>query len=131
MPDLLRGIDHQRARRRLQLPAVDREIYQISHYFLCFTQPAPSTSSGRQRARTCRSGASSNSSRNFSTIEIVGIAAASPSAQNVRPSMFFARFADQIDVASRPPPSWKRGSIFLSQVVPSRHGMHQPQLSCA
>jgi hypothetical protein len=30
-----------------------------------------------------------------------------------------------------PPPEWKRVSILASQVVPSRHGMHQPQLSCA
>ena len=31
MPTVLRGIDHQRARRGLDRLAVDREIYQISH----------------------------------------------------------------------------------------------------
>ena len=32
---------------------------------------------------------------------------------------------------SETPPLWKRVSVFLSQSVPSRQGMHQPQLSCA
>ena len=30
-----------------------------------------------------------------------------------------------------PNPAWKRVSDFLSQSVPSRQGMHQPQLSCS
>src|SRR5580704_10619239 len=72
-----------------------------------------------------------NSSSNFSTIEIVGSAAASPSGQNVRPSMFLARSPISTMSLRWPMPSWNRVSSLRSQLVPSRQGMHHPQLSCA
>src|SRR5215472_18967378 len=72
----------------------------------------------------------SNSLRHLSTIDMVGMAAASPSGQKVRPSMFCARYLMLSMSLRRPPPLWKRVSVFLSQSVPSRQGMHQPQLSC-
>src|ERR1700722_16472233 len=72
----------------------------------------------------------SNSWRNFFTNAIVGIAAASPSGQNVRPSMFSARYCMLSMSFIMPPPLWNRISVFFSQSVPSRQGMHQPQLSC-
>ena len=63
---------------------------------------------------------------------MVGMAAASPSAQKVRPSMFFDNVAHQIDVAFAPAAVVETlAASFFSQVVPSRQGMHQPQLSCA
>ncbi len=61
---------------------------------------------------------------------MIGIAAASPSGQNVRPSMFSARYFKLSMSFITPPPLWKRVSVFFIQSVPSRHGMHQPQLSC-
>ena len=96
MPTSLRRVDQQRAGRGLYGLSVDREVYQISH---CLTPPP-----FRARARTgtvVRSAALRTPARNFSTNDIVGIAAASPSAQKVRPSMFFATSYDQVDVALR------------------------------
>ena len=37
--------------------------------------------------------------------------------------------ADQVDIGARALPLVEARRIFFSQVVPSRHGMHQPQLS--
>ena len=64
-------------------------------------------------------------------MEMVGIAAASPSGQNVRPSMFFAISPIRL-MSLRVPAAFVEARQDLAQpVVPSRHGMHQPQLSCA
>src|SRR5208337_5029876 len=73
---------------------------------------------------------SSNSLRYFCTYEMIGIAAASPSGQNVRPSMFSARYFRLSMSLATPPPACMRVSVFFIQSVPSRQGMHQPQLSC-
>src|ERR1700722_19498060 len=74
----------------------------------------------------------SNSSRHFSTMERVGSAAASPSGQNVRPpSMFLERSPISTMSLSWPMPSWKRVRSFFIHAVPSRQGIHQPQLSWA
>ena len=68
----------------------------------------------------------SKSSREFSTIEMVGIAAASPSAQNVRPSMFFESSPISAMSSLRPSPSWKRvqhlaqpGGAFAARDAPA------------
>ena len=71
--------------------------------------------------------ASSNSSRNFSTIEPTGAAIESPSTQRQLPMMFFwteATVSRSIGVAS---PRIIRSSIFTVQLVPSRQGVHLPQ----
>ncbi len=60
----------------------------------------------------------------------VGIAAASPSGQKVRPIMFSARYWMLSMSFFVPPPAWKRVRVFFSQSVPSRQGMHHPQDSC-
>ena len=70
--------------------------------------------------------ASSNSSRNFATIEPTGIAIESPSTQRQWPMMFSwteAMISRSIGVAS---PRVIRSSIFAVQLVPSRHGVHLP-----
>src|SRR5271157_5933804 len=67
---------------------------------------------------------SSNSLRYFCTYEMIGIAAASPSGQNVRPSMFSARYFKLSMSLATPPPAWKRVSVFFIQSVPSRQGTH-------
>src|SRR5271165_5911120 len=73
---------------------------------------------------------SSNSFRYFCMYEMIGMAAASPSGQNVRPSMFSARYFKLSISFATPPPACMRVSVFFIQSVPSRQGMHQPQLSC-
>ncbi len=59
---------------------------------------------------------SSNSLRNFCTYEIIGIAAASPNGQNVRPSMFSARYFMLSMSFATPPPEWKRDQRLLQPV---------------
>ena len=74
---------------------------------------------------------SSNSSRNFATIEPIGIAIASPSTQRQLPMMRVwtdAMMSRSIGVAS---PALMRSSILTVQRVPSRQGEHLPQDSCA
>ena len=72
---LPRRFDQQSAFFSRKLTAVHREFDHFRH--CCYTAT-------RSRARRF-----SKSSANFSTMEMVGIAAASPSAQKVLPSMFF------------------------------------------
>src|SRR6266481_542768 len=86
----------------------------------------PAGSKGHGRPSRC----ASNSLRHLSTIDMVGIAAASPSGQNVLPSMFCDRYLMLSMSFFSPPPLWKRVSVFLSHSVPRRYGLHQPQLSC-
>ena len=68
----------------------------------------------------------SNSGRNFSIIEPIGMAIASPSTQRQLPMMFVwteAMMSRSIGVAS---PETIRSIIFTVQFVPSRHGEHFP-----
>ena len=110
MPARLGGIDEQRSGGRLDLPAVDRQLYEISHLS---ASPEPAGwCLQTNRAPHCAACAS-NSSRNFSTNEIVGIAAASPSGQNVRPSMFFATSSIRSMSCGRPMPSSNRAKHLL------------------
>src|SRR6476646_11994053 len=59
-------------------------------------------SNGQGRPSKCIS----NSLRHLSTIDIVGMAAASPSGQKVRPSMFCARYLMLSMSLRRPPQLW-------------------------
>src|SRR5205807_7261627 len=118
------GVDQQSLRRGLHRAPIDRQVDNVGHYTPTML---PACSKGQGLPLRW----SSNSWRNFSTMEIVGSAAASPSGQNVRPSMFFEISPIRLMSVVVPCPSWKRVRIFFSQVVPSRHGMHQPQLSWA
>lgn len=70
---------------------------------------------------------SSNSARNFTTIEAIGMAIASPSTHRQFPMMLsqtLAMMSRSIGVAS---PVFIRSIIFVVQFVPSRHGVHLPQ----
>ena len=69
----------------------------------------------------------SSSARNFSIIDPIGIAIASPSTHRQLPMMCScteAMMSRSIGVAS---PESIRCSIFTVQLVPSRHGVHLPQ----
>ena len=86
---------------------------------------ASSCSLSRRRSSMC----SSNSERNFLIIEPTGIAIASPSTHRQLPmicSCTEAMMSRSIGVAS---PRSMRSSIVTVQFVPSRHGVHLPQLS--
>ena len=127
--DLLGGVDDQRSGGRLDLAAVDRELDRVSH-----VSPLPMcTSIAVVRARACQLPdvrfelvAELLHERRWSASP-----RRRPSGQNVRPSMFLASSPIRSMSVRVPPPSSKRCSILRSQVVPSRQGMHQPQLSCA
>src|SRR5579859_6845472 len=55
----------------------------------------------------------------------------SPSAQKDRPRMLSQISSRRGKSSSRPCPLSMRRTVFASQGVPSRHGMHLPQDSCA
>ena len=80
--------------------------------------------------RAAASMCASNSGRNFSIIEPIGIAIASPSTHRQLPMIRVwteAMMSRSIGVAS---PASIRSSIFTVQFVPSRHGVHLPHDSC-
>ena len=71
------------------------------------------------------------SSRKYWMLEVTGLVAPSPSAQNDRPRMLSDRSRSVSRSSSLPCPCSSRFSICLYQYVPSRHGVHLPQDSCA
>ncbi len=86
--------------------------------------PSGTTSSRAPASARLRAASisASSSSRNFSTIEPIGIAIASPSTHRQLPmicSCTEAMMSRSIGVAS---PDWIRSSILTVQFVPSRHG---------
>ena len=60
----------------------------------------------------------------------IGQAAASPSAQIVWPSICRVDLFQQVDFVDLGAPSTMRSITRHIQPVPSRHGVHWPQLSC-
>src|SRR5262245_17345869 len=72
-----------------------------------------------------------NSSGNFARKLWVGQEQASPKAQTVRPAMLSATFLSTAGSLSAPSPSSMRVVILDIHRLPSRHGVHWPQLSCA
>src|SRR5689334_4004745 len=133
---LLGGVHEHHALRRLHLAAVDLEgdelRFRSSHYAAWSAGGAatPSSMLSRSAASRARSMCSSNSLRNFLTIEPTGIAIESPSTQRQLPMMLvwtLARMSRSIGVAS---PESMRSSIFTVQLVPSRQGTHLPHDSC-
>jgi hypothetical protein len=112
---VLGGVDEHRVLGSDDLAAVDRErdvaVVRARH------QAATS----RRLSMYC-----SNCGRNFSIIEPIGIAIASPSTHRQLPmirSWTEAMMSRSIGV---PRPDWMRSSIFTVQFVPSRHGVHFP-----
>ena len=82
---------------------------------------------GISASAMCRS----NSSRNFPMNDWAGIAAASASAQMVRPAMLPQMSRTSSTSPGRPSPASILPTISLSHPVPSRHGVHCPHDSCA
>src|SRR5688572_26659647 len=124
-------VDQHRALGRRHLDAVDdeRDLLAVAHPVAPRTSggsSAPATSIGPGAAVRAASIASSNSWRNFLTIEPTGIAIASPRTHRQLPMMFSwteEMMSRSIGVAS---PRTTRSSIFTVQFVPSRHGVHLP-----
>src|SRR5690606_31712416 len=71
-----------------------------------------------------------NSWRKCLSMARTGMAAASPSAQMVRPMMFSATLSSRSMSAGVPSPRWILSTRRQSQPVPSRQGVHWPQDSC-
>src|SRR6185436_2448310 len=84
-----------------------------------------------RRAETACATRSSKSARNLVRKPSMGHAAASPSAQMVLPAMPCAIEASSSTSPAWPSPSATRVQTRASQPVPSRQGVHWPQLSWA
>ncbi len=73
----------------------------------------------------------SNSSRKYWMAEVIGLVAASPRAQKLRPRML-SQMSTSLSMSSCVPwPFSMRVMIWRSHHVPSRHGVHLPHDSCA
>ncbi len=131
MPVAPRRFDHQRARRHADLAAVDREfdVWACGHVERRLVRRGQhigrlvATLTRQMLFEFVRQFLDDGDGRHGRRV-----------AQRAerRPSMFFASSPTSVDVFRRARrPSWKRSSILRSQAVPSRQGMHQPQLSCA
>ena len=72
----------------------------------------------------------SNSCRNFVRPDTTGVAHESLSTQMVLPLMLSEICSSVSRSSGVPPPFSMRRRILAAQVVPSRQGVHCPQLSC-
>src|SRR5690606_15692275 len=132
------GLDDHRALGRGQLDPVDEDGDLVrrqvrveglgAHAATAFDTTVPSRSSStRNRLFTI---AYSNSSQKWRRKPCTGHAAASPKAQMVWPSICPAAARSMCRSSTVACLSTMRVSIRYIQPVPSRHGVHCPQLSC-
>src|SRR5690606_21271591 len=135
---LVRGRDVHRDRRRRQFHHVDEDgdvvgrqvlVHRLrTHAATCFGTTVPlRSSSTRKRPFTMRY---SNSSQKWRRKPCIGQAAASPKAQMVWPSIWPAAARSMCRSSTVALPSATRVTMRYIQPVPSRHGVHWPQLSC-
>src|SRR5690606_34505731 len=135
---LVGGMDDHRALGRGELDAVDEDgdvvrrqvrVHGLrAHAATCLRTTVPSRSSStRKRPFTMRY---SNSPQKWRRKPCIGHAAASPKAQMVWPSICPAAARSMCRSSTVAVPSTTRLTMRYIQPVPSRHGVHWPQLSC-
>src|SRR3954452_549256 len=136
----LAGADQQLALGRVDLPPVDREPdVALGHrpgFGLLLGSDghaeSPVSSANWSGCATdgCSVHRSRNSWRKYLIPLVIGLTAPSPSAQNERPRML-SQMSSIVSTSAGVPCLWtSRSRICSSQYVPSRHGVHLPQLSC-
>ena len=131
---VLGRIDHQRAGGRFERLSVDCEFTRSAIEILSAGSRRHAGDQLRRRARTgtaCHSDALRTHRGTFRRSKWWAAPPHRPAGRRCGPACFSKDRRSERCRSRWPMPSWKRVRSLRSQVVPSRHGMHQPQLSCA